>query len=108
MIRVLLDEDIPIRLRNHFPDRVDVQTVEYRGWKGLKNGALLTAASAEFDVLITMDDNLPDQQNLANYDLAVFILRAPSKRIEDLVALIPTVVEQLGTLRPGTAVRIPQ
>ncbi len=41
-MRVLLDEDIPIRLRHYFQREVDVETVEFRGWKGLKNGALLT------------------------------------------------------------------
>jgi hypothetical protein len=41
MVRVLLDEDLPIRLRLYFTEGVTVETVEYRGWKGLKNGALL-------------------------------------------------------------------
>jgi hypothetical protein len=53
MIRVLLDEDLPIRLRNHFPEGIEVETVEYRGWKGLENGALLTAAAKDFDALVT-------------------------------------------------------
>ncbi len=43
-MRVLLDEDIPIRLRLYFKEELMVETVEYRGWKGLKNGALLHAA----------------------------------------------------------------
>jgi predicted nuclease of predicted toxin-antitoxin system len=73
MTRVLLDEDIPIRFRSHFPEGVEVETVEYRGWKGLKNGDLLSVAAREFDVLVTMDDNLPDQQNLPTYDLAMEI-----------------------------------
>lgn len=106
MIRVLLDEDIPIRLRTRFPEDVDVETVQYRGWKGLKNGALLAAASAAFDALITMDNNLPEQQTLIAYDLAVLVLRASSKRMDDLLPLIPEVVEHLHNLRPGTAVRI--
>jgi hypothetical protein len=106
MIRVLLDEDIPIRLRTHFPEGVEVETVEYRGWKGLKNGALLTAASAVFDALVTTDDNLPEQQNLAAYDLAVLVLRPSSKRMDDLLPLMPEILENLRTLHPGTAVRI--
>jgi predicted nuclease of predicted toxin-antitoxin system len=106
MIRVLLDEDVPIRLRTHFPQDVDVETVQYRGWKGLKNGALLAAASAAFDALLTMDNNLLQQQNLAAYDLAVLVLRAPSKRMADLLPLMPEVVEQLRKLSPGAAVWI--
>ena len=58
-MRVLLDEDIPIRLRLHFGTNVRVETVEYRGWKGLKNGALLRAAEQHFDVLVTTDNTSP-------------------------------------------------
>lgn len=47
-MRVLLDEDVPIRLRLNFPEGVDVETVEYRGWKGYQNGDLLRAAEAHF------------------------------------------------------------
>lgn len=84
-MRVLLDEDLPIRLRLHFPNEIIVQTVEYRGWKGLKNGALLGAAEADFDVLLTMDDNLPEQQRLQQFDVGVVALRARSKRLRDLL-----------------------
>ncbi len=63
-MRVLLDEDVPIRLRLHFPDEITVETVEYRGWKGIKNGALLRVAQNYFDVLETLDNSIPDQQPL--------------------------------------------
>ncbi len=29
------------------------------GWKSLKNGELLTAAAAEFDIFVTIDGNIP-------------------------------------------------
>ena len=105
-MRVLLDEDIPIRLRHYFQTEVEVETVEFRGWKGLENGALLHAAQDHFDVLVTMDENLPDQQPLQQYQLAVAILRASSKTLEDLVALIPELERKLPEMRLGHAVRI--
>jgi hypothetical protein len=38
---------------------------------GLKNGRLLDAAEAAgFDVLITVDQNIPDQQNLTGRRIA--------------------------------------
>jgi hypothetical protein len=55
----------------------------------MKNGEPLEVASADYDVLVTMDDNLPHQQDLGNYDLAVVILRARSKDLDDLAQLIP-------------------
>ena len=105
-MRVLLDEDIPIRLRLYFQTEVEVETVEYRGWKGLKNGALLRAAQEHFDVLVTMDNNLPDQQSLQQFELGVAILRASSKTLEGLVAMVSELERLLPEIRPGHAVRI--
>lgn len=105
-MRVLLDEDIPTRLRFHFGEAVDVETVEYRGWKGLKNGALLRAAQEHFDVLVTMDNHLPEQQPLQQFDSAVVILRARNKSLTELQKLLPELERMLDSLRPGRAVRL--
>ena len=105
-MRVLLDEDIPIRLRLYFKEELMVETVEYRGWKGLKNGALLHAAKKHFDVLVTMDNSLPDQQPLWQFDLGVAILRPSSKTLEALGDLVPELERLLGEIRPGEVVRI--
>jgi predicted nuclease of predicted toxin-antitoxin system len=105
-VKVLLDEDLPTRLRLHFPEGVVVETVEYRGWKGLENSALLRVAEAEFDVLATADDNLPEQQNLTQFDLAIVVLRARSKRFNDLLVLMPEVQRRLSEAKPGQALRI--
>ena len=52
-MRVLIDECIDERLRDHLPGQ-DCQTVRYAGLTGLKNGDLLTAAErAEFDAFLT-------------------------------------------------------
>ncbi|MBI4542141.1 MAG: hypothetical protein HY705_03860 [Gemmatimonadetes bacterium] len=75
-----------------------VETVEYRGWKGRENGELLQAAEGEFDVFVTMDDNLPEQQNLQQFDLAVAVLRARSKSLDDLIELIPELERRLSQL----------
>jgi hypothetical protein len=89
-----------------FPEEFQVETVAYRGWKGLRNGALLAVAAGEFDVLVTMDDNLPEQQNLSEYDIAVVVLRARSKRMADLLELMPAVEQQLRNLASGEGARI--
>ncbi len=105
-MRVLLDEDVDINLRHHFPEGVTVETVEYRGWKGLKNGVLLSVAQDHFDVLVTMDDNIAYQQPLQQFDLAVVILRPSRQRIDDLLVLIPELARTIPKLRPGHAVRV--
>ena len=62
--KVLLDENIPQRLRLHL-DNHEVVTTGFKGWAGLSNGALLDAAErAGIDVLVTADQGLNYQQNL--------------------------------------------
>ena len=63
-MHVLLDENIPYKLRPLFEEGVEVITVGHRGWKGKENGELLKSAESEFDVLVTMDQGIPQQQNL--------------------------------------------
>ena len=83
-----------------------VETVEYRSWKGLENGALLRAAQDHFDVLVTLDDSISYQQPLQQFDLAVVVLRSSLQRLEDLLELIPEVKRTLAAIRPGQVVRI--
>lgn len=81
-MKVLLDEDLPHRLRPMISGH-DVFMVEYVGWKGLKNGALLrTAEAAGYDVFVTGDQNLPDQQNRKGRRMGVVVLTA--HKIEEL------------------------
>jgi hypothetical protein len=48
-MRIPLDESLPRKLTLELPGH-DAQTVQKRGWSGLKNGALLREASQEFRV----------------------------------------------------------
>ena len=104
-MKVLLDEDLPVRLRFYF-QTAEVETVEYRGWKGLRNGSLLRAAQEHFDVLVTMDNNLPEQQPLSQFNIAAAILRAPSKRLQYLAPLIPKLEQLIAGIQPGTTIRL--
>ncbi len=54
-MRVLLDENIPRKLKGRFAAGHVVRTVPEHGWSGLRNGDLLREAETEFDVLVTMD-----------------------------------------------------
>jgi predicted nuclease of predicted toxin-antitoxin system len=99
-MKLLLDECVPKRLRNHFPDH-EIRTVEEVGLKGFKNGALLRAAAEQFDALITVDRRMPTQQNLSQQELAVIVLVTKPCRYPQLKLLIPRVLECLETIRPG-------
>ncbi len=106
-MRALLDEHMPKALARLFAPEIEAWTVQQQGWRGLKNGRLLTVASAEFDVLITTDRGIPHQQNLSRYDIGVVLMEARSNRIEDLAPLVPEVKARVGSVTPGTALRVP-
>ncbi|MFD2572601.1 hypothetical protein ACFSUS_18320 [Spirosoma soli] len=75
-MKVLLDENIDIRLRYAFEGSgQEVFTVKYMGWSGIKNGQLLALMKEnKFDVFVAVDKNLPYQQNLHKLPVTIFIL----------------------------------
>lgn len=105
-MRVLLDEHLDRRLKPLFDRSFEVVTVRERGWGGKQNGALLRAAQAEFDALVTMDQGIEHQQNLGTLALGVVILHAPSNRRQDTAPLIPRVNGLLQAIRPGEVVHV--
>jgi hypothetical protein len=58
-------------------------------------------AEKEFDVFITVDRKLAEQQHLPSFRIAVILLRAPSNRLED-IPLAPAIVEQVVQAPAGT------
>jgi predicted nuclease of predicted toxin-antitoxin system len=105
-LRVLLDEMLDRRLKRHLPEGTDAMTVRERGWGSKKNGELLALAQTEFDVLLTADRGIPDQQDLSRFDLAVVVLRAQSNRYRDLAPLMEESGAALERARPGEAVLV--
>ena len=105
LMRLLLDESVPARLRHHLPTH-SVRTVVELGWHGVKNGQLLTLAAAEFDAFVTVDKNLQYQQNLAKLPIAVIVLDAHSNELAILLPLLPKLEEALQILKPRTYVQI--
>jgi predicted nuclease of predicted toxin-antitoxin system len=101
-MRILLDECLPARLWRDLPGH-DVQTVPHAGWAGLENGMLLRriSTSGKFDVFITMDKNLPQQQKLSDLPFAVVVLRAKSNRFEDTHPLMPEDFRRLAEFQAG-------
>jgi hypothetical protein len=99
-VRVLLDECVDRRLAESISGH-DVKTVPEAGWVGVKNGELLSRAELAFDALVTVDRNLPFQQDLSRLSLAVIVLRARSNRLTDLRALIPQLLAALPNAKRG-------
>jgi len=99
-MRVLLDEDLPHQLRLLIPDHA-VFTVKYLGWKGLKNGELLrTAEAAGYEVFVTGDQNLTDQQNMKGRAIGVVVLTA--QKIRELRPHLQAIKSAVDRSKPGT------
>ncbi|MGF1678507.1 MAG: hypothetical protein ACFCUX_04860 [Candidatus Methylacidiphilales bacterium] len=81
MKKVILDENVPIGFR-YFLSEFEVVTVDFLGWNGTRNGALIRRIERIYDVLVTGDKNLRYQQNLM--DRRVSIVELPFTRIEAL------------------------
>jgi predicted nuclease of predicted toxin-antitoxin system len=105
-MRLLIDECIDERLRLLFPD-LDCQTSRFAGLAALKNGRLLVAAEeAGLDVLITVDREIPHQQNMTGRKIAILILRAPTNRLRDLEKVIPAALRALAGIQPAEIVQV--
>jgi hypothetical protein len=75
------------------------------GWSGKKNGELLALmAQSGFEVLLTTDQSLRFEQNLASHPIAFVVMRG--NRLADLLPLMPQVHVALATVLPGTIMEV--
>lgn len=106
-MRLLLDHCVPQRLERALEGH-QVSTAAEMQWDRLRNGDLLAAASAAgFDALITVDQNLKHQQNLATLPIAVVVIRSVSNDIDELAKLVPLVLAALRTLPARRLIEVP-
>jgi hypothetical protein len=66
---------------------------------------LLALAQNEFDVLITIDRKISEEQDLTNFTIAVVLLRAATNRLEHVRPLAGKILEKL-TDAPAGAVSV--
>ncbi len=94
-MKILLDESLPRKLRNTFGQEHEVWTVRDKDWLGEKNGELLRLMIVNnFELFITVDRNLPYQQDLTKFPLTIVILCGVNNRLETLQKLIPKMFER--------------
>lgn len=90
-MKILLD-DMPAKVKYDFGQGYDVSTVKDMGWLGKKNGELLgLAAFNGFDIFVTLDKNLKNQQNLNKVDLKFVVLFAKDNKHQTLQPYIDKV-----------------
>jgi len=104
-MRVLIDECLPRRVASALVG-VDATTVGAAGWAGKSNGELLDLAQDEFDVFVTIDQNLVHQQGLRDRALGVVVITARSNRFDDLSPLLSQVNQAVNEVAAGEIVTV--
>jgi hypothetical protein len=96
MYKVLLDENLPVKIKYRLQDLCEIYTVTDKNWNSLENGSLIRAMEKdEFDFLITSDKNLQYQQNIVKYRISFIILNIPDNNYETILLLIERIKEIL-------------
>ena len=73
-MRILFDNNTPRPLRRYLTEHT-VDTADEKGWARIRNGDLLDSAESDsYDVLITADQSMRYQQNMASRQVAVMVL----------------------------------
>ena len=104
-MRILFDHDVPRPLRRHLTDH-EVDTARERGWAELSNGELLNEAEREgYQVLITADQKMTYQQNIARRTFGVVVLLSNNwPQVREKVAAIQYALEGID---PGELREVP-
>ena len=104
-MRILFDQGTPVPLRRNLAGH-SVDTAFERGWSDLHNSALLERAEEDgYQLLITTDQKLRHQQNLAGRQLAILVLLSTSwPRIQLRIDDIRAAVDEMG---PGDSREVP-
>ncbi len=76
------------------------------GWSGVKNGKLLALASTSLEAFVTVDRNMPFQQNLTTLPIALVVLESVSNELSALLPLLPALEQELAALKPKSYVLV--
>ena len=108
-MKIRLDHCAPKRLKRELVGHEVFRAIEM-GWDRLQNGQLLDAAeSADFEVLLTVDRNIPHQQQIRDRKLALVIMVSESSnKLEHLLPLVPAVLALLPTVQMGQVYQVTQ
>ncbi len=98
-MKIILDQGAPAPLRRYLQGH-SVDTAFEMGWSTLHNGELLARAEESgYELLITTDQQLRHQQDLASRRLAVLVLLSTSwPRMQ---SRIHEILEVVNRLQPG-------
>ena len=104
-MKELFDQGTPAPLRDHLPQH-PVDTLAEKGWSDKDNGELLDLAEREgYEILVTTDQNLRHQQNLAGKQIGIVVLLSTAWPAISLRTR--EIYQAIATVRPGEIVEVP-
>jgi len=104
--RILLDENLPRRLKRELSTTFVVRTVQEEGWTSLANGALLGEAQQSFDALLTADRRLRFQQNVSRFRMGVVVVLTPDLRFRTIKIALDEIRRALADVAPGEVAEV--
>ncbi|MGI8470375.1 MAG: DUF5615 family PIN-like protein [Pyrinomonadaceae bacterium] len=105
-MKILLDHNLDRRLKNHLTD-YQIATTQEQNWTDVLNGELLALAEEnDFDVLLTADANIKNQQNLSNRKIAILVLRAFNNRLSTHAQMIEDIHKALEEIQSGEIIEV--
>ncbi len=105
-MKILLDHNLDRRLKNYLTEYETVTTQE-QNWADVLNGELLKLAEENgFEVLLTADANIKNQQNLSNRKVSILVLRAFNNRLATHVEMIDDIHETLAKIQSGEIIEV--
>jgi len=97
---ILFDNGTPRGIARELPGHT-VKEAREQGWDGFGNGELLDMAEASgFELLLTTDQNIRYQQNLAGRKIAIVVLRKGRWRL--IRPMLPQIAAAVNAATPGT------
>ena len=104
-MRILFDHNTPRPLRRCLAEH-DVDTAGEKGWDAIGNGNLLDNAEREgYDIVISADQSMRYQQNLAHRRIAIVVLF--SNRWADVQMRVDDIRSALEGIQPGELREVP-
>ena len=102
-MKILFDECVPWPINKLLAGHL-CSSVQAEGWSGIRNSDLLKRAEADFDLLITADQNILYQQNLS--DSKISILELSTNDLRRLLASSALIQKTVKEIRLGEFVRL--
>lgn len=103
MTRVLLDACVPQWLRLELKAGL-IETARFAGLDDIPDKELLDRISGRYDALVTLDRNLPYQQNLTTLSFAVVLMRVSDQTPASFRRLLPELNEAVENCMPGDVI----